>query len=232
MLHYFRTMALGPILLAQGAWVRFSVPLLPEPPGDRVGEAGSGPPLRLLVAGDSAAAGVGAAHQDDALLGQIVTRLQDRYRVSWNLQAKSGDTTADTLERLDALEAEPFDVAVTSLGVNDVITLTTRDDWRSRQAALWELMREKFGVATLIVSGLPPMHDFPALPQPLRWHLGSRATEFDADLASDVEADGQAHFVDLRFDADPGLVASDGFHPGPGIYALWADRVAAIILEA
>lgn len=232
MLHYFRTMALGPILLAQGAWVRLSVPQLPEPPGDRVGTAGRGPLLRLLVTGDSAAAGVGAAHQDEALLGQIVTRLQDRYRVSWSLQAGSGDTTADTLERLDALEAQTFDVAVTSLGVNDVIAMTTRDDWRKRQAALWQVLRDKFGVSTLIVSSLPPVHDFPALPQPLRWHIGTRATEFNADLAADVEADGGVHFVDLRFEADINLVASDGFHPGPGVYALWGERVATIVLGA
>ena len=232
MLHYFRTMALGPILLTQGAWVRLTVPQLPEPPGDRIGTTGRGPALRLLVTGDSAAAGVGAAHQDEALLGQIVSRLRGRYRVSWNLQAKSGDTTADTLERLDALEAQPFDVAVTSLGVNDVISMTTRDDWRARQLDLWELLREKFSVTTLIVSGLPPVHDFPALPQPLRWHMGSRATEFNADLAVEIEVDGGVHFVDLRFEADIGLAASDGFHPGPGVYALWGERVADIILDA
>jgi lysophospholipase L1-like esterase len=225
-------MALGPVLLAQGAWVRFSVPLLPEPPGDRVGTAGRGPALKLLVTGDSAAAGVGADHQDEALLGQILKRLKSRFRVSWNLQARSGDTTADTLERLDALEAQPFDVAVTSLGVNDVIAMTTRDDWRSRQAALWELLREKFGVTTLIVSGLPPMHEFPALPQPLRWHIGSRATEFNTDLEAEVAADGRVHFVDLRHDADISLAASDGFHPGPGVYALWGEQVAGIVLGA
>ncbi|HSG58423.1 MAG TPA: SGNH/GDSL hydrolase family protein [Woeseiaceae bacterium] len=230
MLHYFRTMALGPILLAQGAWARLNVPQLPEPPGERLGSAGRGPTLKLLVTGDSAAAGVGAGHQDEALLGQIVARLRDRYRVSWNLQARSGDTTADTLERLDQLEAQHFDVAVTSLGVNDVIRMTTRDDWRSRQAALWELLRKKFGVSTLIVSGLPPVHDFPALPQPLRWHIGSRATEFNADLAAAAEADGRVHFVDLRFEADISLAASDGFHPGPGVYALWGERVADIVL--
>lgn len=230
MLHYFRTMALGPILLAQGAWARLNVPQLPEPPGERLGSAGRGPTLKLLVTGDSAAAGVGAGHQDEALLGQIVARLRDRYRVSWNLQARSGDTTADTLERLDQLEAQHFDVAVTSLGVNDVIRMTTRDDWRSRQAALWELLRKKFGVSTLIVSGLPPVHDFAALPQPLRWHIGSRATEFNADLAAAAEADGRVHFVDLRFEADISLAASDGFHPGPGVYALWGERVADIVL--
>jgi hypothetical protein len=121
---------------------------------------------------------------------------------------------------------------VTSLGVNDVIAMTTRDDWRSRQAALWELLREKFGVTTLIVSGLPPMHEFPALPQPLRWHIGSRATEFNTDLEAEVAADGRVHFVDLRHDADISLAASDGFHPGPGVYALWGEQVAGIVLGA
>ena len=76
------------------------------------------------------------------------------------------------------------------------------------------------------------MHDFPALPQPLRWHIGARATEFNADLAAEVEADGRVHFVDLRLDADISLAASDGFHPGPGVYAIWGEQVAAIILGA
>ena len=224
-----RSVVLAPLLLAQGRWVRSRVPVLPEPPGDRQGEAGSGELIRLVIVGDSAAAGVGAPHQDQALLGQTVSRLEPRFRVRWNLQARSGATTKDTLDRLDALEPDQYDVAVTSLGVNDAISMTSRRDWRRRQAQLRQVLREKFGVTSLIVSGLPPMHEFPALPQPLRWHLGSRATEFDGDLRADVAADGRAEFIDLRFEADISLAASDGFHPGPGVYSLWADRVAAIV---
>lgn len=231
MTYMVRSLVLGPVLLAQGRWVRSTVPVLPEPPGDRQGEAGSGRRLRLLIVGDSAAAGVGAGHQDEALLGQTVSRLQPHFRVAWNLVARSGATTKDTLDRLEALEAATYDVAVTSLGVNDAICMTTRRDWRRRQSRLRELLRDKFGVTVLIVSGLPPMHEFPALPQPLRWHLGTRATEFDSDLRADVAADGRAEFIDLRFEADVGLAASDGFHPGPGVYALWADRVVRIILD-
>lgn len=226
-----RSLVLAPVLLAQGRWVRSAAPVLPEPPGDRQGETGSGQRLRLLIVGDSAAAGVGASHQDEALLGQTVSRLAPHFHVAWDLQAESGDTTALTLEKLDAFDAADYDVAVTSLGVNDVIAMTTRRDWRQRQARLRRLLRDKFGITTLIVSGLPPMHEFPALPQPLRWHLGSRATEFDEDLRADVAADGRAAFIDLRFDVDISLAASDGFHPGPGVYSLWADRVAAIVLD-
>ena len=231
MTYFLRSMVLAPVLFPQGAWVRRTVPVLPEAPGERRGEIGDGPPLSLLVTGDSAAAGVGAPHQDQALVGRLLASLAPHYRVTWDLQAKSGDKTIDTLARLEALDARPFDVAVTSLGVNDAIAMTTRRDWRRRQARLRELLRDKFEVSQLIISSLPPMHEFPALPQPLRWHIGTRATEFNQDLMADVAADGEAHFVDLRFTADKALMASDGFHPGPGIYAAWAERVAAIVLD-
>ena len=102
----FRSLALAPVLVIQGRWVRSRVPKLPEPPGDREGETGSGRRLRLLIVGDSAAAGVGAPHQDEALLGQTVARLAPRFRVAWNLQAESGATTKDALSRLEALTAE------------------------------------------------------------------------------------------------------------------------------
>ncbi|MDH3952646.1 MAG: SGNH/GDSL hydrolase family protein, partial [Gammaproteobacteria bacterium] len=61
--------------MAQGIWTNLRVPTLPEPPGAREGSAGKGPPLKLLVVGDSAAAGVGVSRQDEALLGQVVSRL-------------------------------------------------------------------------------------------------------------------------------------------------------------
>jgi lysophospholipase L1-like esterase len=75
------------------------------------------------------------------------------------------------------------------------------------------------------------MHGFPALPQPLRWHIGGRATQFNRDLENDVAADYGAHFVDLRFTTDLSLMASDGFHPGPGMYAEWGKRVAELIRQ-
>ena len=224
-----RTMLLWPVVLAQGAAVRARVPKLPEPPGARQGETGDGRPLKLLIIGDSAAAGVGTSHQDDALLGQLVSRLTPRYRVAWNLQARTGDTTADALKHLQDLPAERFDIAVTSLGVNDVTRLVSLRTWRRRQARLRSVLREKFRVNTLAISGLPPMHGFPALPQPLRWYIGSRATELNEALQADIAADNRAVFVDLRFTEDSTLMSRDGFHPGPDVYAEWARRVAELI---
>jgi lysophospholipase L1-like esterase len=229
--YLLRTISLAPVIVPQGIWTNLRVPTLPEPPGAREGSAGTGPPLKLLVVGDSAAAGVGVAHQDEALLGQVVSRLAGRYSVEFALHAKTGYTTADILRRLDEMAPRDFDVALTSLGVNDVLALTGRHTWLERQARLRQVLREKFGVRLSVLSGLPPVHSFPALPQPLRWHLGSRATEFNEVLDRAVDTDPDTRLVNLRFSADASMMASDGFHPGAPIYSEWAERAARIILS-
>ncbi len=223
------TFALGPLLYLQGKAVRRTVPRLPEPPGPRSGSVGSGPLLRLLVLGDSAAAGVGAAHQDEALSGRLVEALCAEFTVDWMLFARTGATTASTIKHLDKLDGGPFDVAVTSLGVNDVTSGIARDAWLRQQAELRRVVRERHGVDRWVVCGLPPMHGFPALPQPLRWYLGARATAFDRALADDLATRDDASFLNLRFTQDLSLMASDGFHPGPEVYREWGRRAARAV---
>ena len=75
LLSWLPALALSPLLLAQGVYVRRVTPRLPEAPGSRSGVAGGGPSLKLLILGDSAAAGVGAASQDEALAGQLAVAL-------------------------------------------------------------------------------------------------------------------------------------------------------------
>ncbi|MGI9341309.1 MAG: SGNH/GDSL hydrolase family protein [Gammaproteobacteria bacterium] len=229
--HQLATIALGPVLLAQGIAARRRIPRLPEPPGAREGLAGRGTPLRLLVIGDSAAAGVGAVHQDEALLGQLVRALACDFELQYRLEARIGATTASTLEALGQLTDMRCDVVVTSLGVNDVTSGTRRSDWRRRQRALVDLLQASFGAKLVVLSGLPPVHGFPALPQPLRWYLGRRATQFDGDLDDHVCESPASVYVNLRFSTDAGLMAADGFHPGPGIYVEWARLVAAVICD-
>ncbi len=226
MTHPLITIALGPVLLVQGVATRLKTPRLPEPPGPRNGSAGDGPVQRLLILGDSAAAGVGAAHQDEALSGQLVARLAEQSRVHWLLVARTGATTRDALETLREMPAQPFDLVVTSLGVNDATSRVPTHAWLGQQRRLRELLRDKFAARHIVVSGLPPMHGFPALPQPLRWYLGAHASELNAALKADVGGEPAASFIDVRFTTDTSLMAPDGFHPGPPVYAEWARRIA------
>lgn len=222
----------SPLLLAQALYVRRRTPRLSEPPGPRSGSRGQGPALRLLITGDSSAAGVGAAHQDQALAGQLADRLATDFEVHWQLEARTGATTRSSLRWLERLTAARFDAVVTALGVNDVTAMTRLADWLDQQRALRQLLRERFQPALIIVSGLPPMHAFPALPQPLRAYLGSRATRFDRALAADLEDEPDCRFLGVRFTTDVAQMASDGFHPGPAVYAEWARRVAQVLRGA
>lgn len=232
MLYWLRTIMLLPILGIQALAARRRALILPEPPGERSGEAGVGPPLRLLVCGDSAAAGVGADHQHRALLGQLVSELRGHYTVCWRLAARSGATTRSTLSHLGNLPPWPVDIATTSLGVNDVTSGVSLREWLRQQAALRNMLRQRFHARLIVISGLPPVHLFPGLPQPLRWHLGARAREFDAALAQAVAAEPDCAFVALNVTDDVSAMAPDGFHPGPQIYTLWAGLVAQRVLES
>lgn len=227
MKHLLATVALGPLLLLQGRHVRRVTPKLPEPPGPRSGEIGEGALLRLLILGDSAAAGVGAQSQDQALSGQLVQALSPHFRVRWVLQAQTGITTAQTLQQLREQPAEAFDVVVTSLGVNDVTGNCSPARWLQNKAQLLSLLQQQYHAQLVLLSELPPMHRFPALPQPLRWYLGAQAQRYNRGLQTLLLQHSDCRLVSVQVPSnDTDLVASDGFHPGPGFYRLWGQQLA------
>jgi lysophospholipase L1-like esterase len=228
--HLIVKVGLAPILFAQGSYISKTIARLPEPEGVRQGVSGSGKPLRLLVLGDSAAAGVGATTQDQALLGNLVNCLAPHYEVGWKLIAKTGATSSSTLRHLNKIPAEPFDVVVTSLGVNDVTTSKRKDRFLEEQKAILQLLRTKFNALLIVISGFPPVGKFPALPQPLRWYLGTQSQRFDKALAKFAQTQPDCEYLKQDSVNDPKLMASDGFHPGPGIYAVWAREAANRIM--
>lgn len=225
----FATLALGPVLIAQAARVRRNVVRIDEPPGARSGSEGAGTPLRLLIAGDSAAAGVGARTQGEALSGQLVAQLSPTFRVHWKLVAQTGQTVRDIIAQLHALSPQRFDVAVVSIGVNDTTGRTGSARWIERLATLIELLKSQFGVAHILLSSLPPMHVFPALPQPLRWYLGMRARQLNGMLQAIAEADARCEFLQIDFPFEQRFMAADGFHPAAPAYAAWAAIAARAI---
>lgn len=217
---------LAPLLLAQGRFTRRITPLLPEPVGPRRGKEGKGSVLRLLIAGDSAAAGVGVATQASALSGCLVRELAPVFEVTWSLVAQTGYTTVDLLARLQQEPAEPFDVVVLSLGVNDITHGVTLGRWLERQQALMALLRSRFGVRHILVSRVPAMDSFAALPQPLRWCLGLRAARFNLALTTLLQSQPDCTLLPQSQHRDRGALAVDGFHPSARTYGQWARELA------
>ncbi|GLQ31577.1 SGNH/GDSL hydrolase family protein [Litoribrevibacter albus] len=225
MLNTLSTLLLLPILLPQGIYVRLTTPKLPEAKGERSGVLGQGNPLSVLILGDSAAAGVGVDCQSQALSGQLIERLKAHYQIEWRLEAKTGDKTLDVIERLETLDAFEVDVVITSIGVNDVTSSVSPNDWYHQQQRMIDLLKDKFSVGSVLMTPVPPMHMFPALPQPLRWCLGLRARELNAHLKKLIHANENCSLIEPGFELDHSLMASDGFHPGPKLYEQWAEAL-------
>ena len=213
-------LALSPLLVAQAVRTRSRVPRLPEAEGDRHGEHGQGPLLRLLITGDSSAAGVGVVRQQDALAGQIVPLLAEACgaRVRWRLVARAGITTAQTLHLLQREQPPAADVAVVVTGVNDVVDQIPSHHAVSARESLANWLRNGMEVQHVVFAPLPPIHHFPALPQPLRWIAGSDARRHNAAMRRWVATRSDVSCAELDVQLNRGVMAEDGFHPGEPVY--------------
>jgi lysophospholipase L1-like esterase len=225
---------LSPLLVAQAVSTRVRLPRLPEAEGPRHGVVEGpekSPTLRLLIAGDSSAAGVGVVTQQEALAGQLTQALAGLCgaRVEWRLVAKSGITTAQTLHLLQREPAWYADVAVIVTGVNDVIEQVPSHHALSARENLANWLRNASGVQHVVYAPLPPIHHFPGLPQPLRWVAGSDAKRHNGALARWVATRGDVSQVDMEMPLNPGVMARDGFHPGEPVYRYCAQSIAAHI---
>jgi len=219
---------LGPLLLWQGRRVRATALRLPEAAGPRAGE---GSALRLLIVGDSSAAGVGASHQDEALAGRLAQALAIRLGqpVGWQLIATSGHRSEHALAALEAAQLAPADVLVTALGVNDVVDQIAPSQSLAALERIHALATERAGVRLSVHCAAPPMQQFPLLPQPLRWFFGRQAARFNAALSAAVAGHASRcvlHLPEAMQRNAAALMAADGFHPGPPGYALWAEALA------
>lgn len=221
-------LALSPLLVAQGLYARACTPRLPEAAGARSGVVGEGPPLRLLVAGDSSAAGVGVAHQRDALAEPLARSLarQSRVQVRWQLLAQTGLTTAALLDLLAAEAGLQADVAVIVTGVNDVTGQVASQRALAARVALANWLRNAAGVQHVAFAPLPPVHAFPALPQPLRWVAGADAQRHNAALREWAATREDVSCAELHLPLDTDAMAGDGFHPGAPAYRQMAQALA------
>ena len=217
------TRLLLPIALAQGLWVRQTVPRLPPAEGRRgTFGTGSGDALRVVGVGDSIIAGVGVAHQDRALLGHFARRLHERSGrpVRWRACGVNGADSTMIRERI-APVAPAADVYIVSAGVNDAVRGVGTTRFAANLAEIAATLRRKSPQAALVFAGIPPLDRFPALPWPLGAVLGARAARLQA--AARAAAPGM-HAICFDFPANlpPGGFARDGFHPAEAACDAWA----------
>ncbi|WP_417565737.1 SGNH/GDSL hydrolase family protein [Marinobacter sp.] len=226
---WLTTALLFPVLLYQGKRVRRTTPRLPEAGGAPGGQYGEGAPARrVLVIGESTAAGVGVETHDQGLASQLARQIHEHtgQTIAWHTFGINGSRLGALVGELKTTELPEADMVLLSMGVNDTTGFTPRFRFRRQLRDLRQLLAPRYSGPMLLLS-VPPMHLFTALPCPLRYVVGWRARQLDRvyqHLAREASAD--FFYVDYPTVTDSTLLASDGYHPGPEGYAYMAASIA------
>ncbi len=217
-----------PVLALQGAYVAARAQRLPEATGPRSGQLGAGEKVRFLsLIGESTAAGVGVTSQSEGLAAKLAAQLAARWscEVHWQVAGRNGATTADLHRQLAHQLREPLGIVVVATGVNDTVKITSRRRFAAHVRQLYAQLRAR-GAEHVAFCAVPPMAQFPLLPQPLRSTLGLRSSMLDAQLRAEVAALAQASHAPISSLDAAAHMASDGFHPNAHGYAEWAHLLA------
>ena len=229
-----RPAALSP-LMRQARRVRKRMPSLPEALGERSGLEGAGdvPDLvRLLVVGDSTAAGVGVTSMRDALPPQLaaIVAVRRGCTVAWTVSARTGATASVTAEELVPAAPIEQDIAVVLVGVNDVLKMTPRQTWRaSMERLVGALEKHLRPGGQIVLSGLPNLWQFRAFPQPLRAVLAWHGRALDREVRQIARRRLGVMHVAMPPVSWPELFAEDGFHPNAAAYRALAAHFAAAL---
>ena len=232
-------MSMLPLAMAQAIWLRMAGQRSAEPLGARSGWTGDADaePLRLLLAGDALALGVGCSATERSLAPRLAYALAVRLRrrVEWRVIAERSWTAAELLRHLSLTSVPAHDIGIIVLGTNDTISLTGRGRWRREFQRILELM-ESSGSRLLVSSGVRMTGSVPALPWPLASLLGERGRQLDQDALEVVRrCRPEVHQSNLHLpipaaEFGPHLERY-GFYPTASGYAHWArwlaERLAA-----
>ena len=206
------------------------------PEDDGIYGAAPGQPIRLMVLGDSTAAGMGAetgTQTIGAILANGLAAIMGRS-VQLTNEAVVGAVSSDLIAQLSrALGREDhFDVAVISIGANDV---THRIDHAVAVRHLQRTVRYLTSLEVPVVVGTcPDLGTVEPIPFPLnhllrRWSRDMAARQTVAVVEAGGRSVSLGDLLGPEFEASPKIMFSqDHFHPSAAGYA----RVASAMLPS
>jgi len=218
---------LAPYLFPQSRVILSHLPVLPEAEADWEGTVDGPNPLRLLVLGDSTAAGVGVESITDGLAGNLARELAAGLGrgFHWSVIARSGATTGEIRNFFLGLASrQSFDIVFVTTGVNDVMQLRTKRAFASDLALILDGLESASPDASIILAGIPRMEHFTSLPDPLGTILGARAYRMNTAAHSVLAAHPRIVHTPPWPISTPGFFARDNFHPSAIGYAAWARK--------
>ena len=179
---------------------------------------GEGKSTRMLVLGDSTAAGVGVSRLEDTLSYLVALRLGGRVEVV-NL-AVSGARSRDVAQDQLAFEGR-FDVALVSVSANDATHGVSPSDLEDDLRAILTRLE---GVPKVVLSTTPNFRTTPALPYLVNRLFEVRAAALTTAIRKVAADYPNVRLAEINRDGTlgPEQYAEDGFHPNAAGYRVWA----------
>lgn len=227
----------APIALVLATKVRRRTLRMAPPPGTttgRVGPAKGEPRFRLLVIGDSSAAGVGAPHMEETLAPKLARRLSGTFdtAATWRTVGANSATAEELCEYVvPHVARDPYTHILLLAGTNDMKDYVTRRRFDRSFGGLLFSLHARWPTATVVWSPIIDMRNVPALPKVLGRILQLRVDMLNA-LARQLCRERFAIAAPQLVAHDPAGFAEDGFHASAKGYSYWADLVAEVIIEA
>lgn len=209
---------------------------MPEPiaaKGKTFGICGdTGANLNLLVIGESTVEGVGVLRYDQTISAKIASKLSTQLKrtICWQALGKIGAKVAFVRKNLVPLIDQKIDyeVIVVLLGANDSIQLTPPATWQRELSMLLEDLQKMYPKALIYIATLPPVGQFPVIPQPTRFFLGLHNKLLVSTTQKMLRNKLGVIFSKLIFEKlAPNFFSQDGVHPSEAAYASWAEKITA-----
>lgn len=235
----------APFLYLQSKYVRRKIGRLPDAEGATRGTTGvenaigntaadaERKSVKLLVLGESTAAGVGARTHETALAGQFAKFLSRRIgkSVEWQVIGKSGITVAETIaELVPKIPAENFDYILLALCGNEVLKLRSPRTFRRDMLKLFDILLAANPQATVFVTNAPAVRLSPVLPHPIKFILGHLSALHDKNIRQ-----FSAPLPQILYFPQPNEVVedffADGIHPSEKGYTLWSEKMIETLLK-
>ncbi|WP_136660892.1 SGNH/GDSL hydrolase family protein [Nitratireductor sp. XY-223] len=223
-----------PVALVAGLRLRARTTRLHPPHGHPFGRIGDGaePAYRILVIGDSSAAGVGADRVEETVGPQIASVIHERTGacVAWR---SSGSNSAICEELRDHvvpnLEREDYTHIVIAAGTNDAKNFLTARRFKKGFGGLLYALRAKWPKARIVWSPVIDMRTVPSL-SPVLAHVLEMRARIINHVGHRLCPERFALVAPRLQPPDPSGFSSDGFHAGASGYRYWAELLADTLI--
>ncbi len=190
------------------------------------------PKKRILIAGDSLAAGVGAENINETIAGRFHQDFPEAEIVN---VSKSGAKLANIVNQIDQVNGK-FDLLFMTGGANDIIHLSSFDTIQSTSALLLKKAKERSDKIIWLVSsdiGLAPLW-----PWPVGLFFSYRSRRYHALFRSLAKEQGVI-FVnvfkerrdDLFIKNPKKYYSPDGLHLSSDGYEVWYESIKKVMVS-